>query len=460
MNVSSLGANAQPGMRMAVIKRKNFFSWDTLEPLIKLGVITAALFILGTALERDILFNWDFHHFLKMKSPFFKYMFMLNSFVFISAVIFRTLLWFKYRPYDSAQVTSWPAITVLVPAYNEGETVYDTIHSIASCDYPRGKLKIIAVDDGSQDDTYSYMLKAKKHFPRMVELIHFDKNRGKRHGIYQGFINSQSDYFVTVDSDTRLESDAIKELLTPLLINPQLGAVTGKIKIWNSNANIYTKMLKANFAMAFDFTRAIQSTFSTVFCTSGAFSAYRSAIVRKVIDDWMNQEFLGRKCTYGEDRSLANHILRTGHGTAFQRTAIAFTKVPEKFFKVLKMLTRWARSNIRESIIFSRLMFNRNRKGNYILPFFEFFSTIAIVFMHIIMFYFFLFAGFVDGNFIFRTIAYTILSGFFYMLYYIRIEGTKDFPYVLVFSIFSSIFMVWIFTTAGFTITRKSWSTR
>ncbi|HLP49219.1 MAG TPA: glycosyltransferase [Candidatus Kapabacteria bacterium] len=458
MNVSSIQADAHPGM--LEIKRKNFFSWETSEPLIKLGVILAGLLVLGIALERDILFNWDFHRFLKMKSPFFKYMFLVNSFVFVSALIFRTLLWFKYRPYDSAQVTSWPMLTVLVPAYNEGETVYDTICSIAASDYPQGNLKIIAVDDGSKDDTYSYMLKARKQFPHMVELIRFNKNRGKRHGIYQGFINSTSDYFITVDSDTRLEPDGIKELLTPLLLNPRLGAVTGKIKIWNSDANIFTKMLKANFAMAFDFTRAIQSTFSTVFCTSGAFSAYRSTIIREIIDDWVNQEFLGRRCTYGEDRSLANHILRTGYGTAFQRTAIAFTKVPEKFVTVLKMLTRWARSNIRESIVFSRLLFNRNRRGNYILPFFEFFSTIAIVFMHIIMFYFFLFAGFIDANFIIRSIAYTILFGFFYMLYYIRIEGTKDFPYILLFSIFSSIFMVWIFTTAGFTVTRKSWSTR
>ena len=124
------------------------------------------------------------------------------------------------------------------------------------------------------------------------------------------------------------------------------------------------------------------------------------------------------------------------------------------------MMTRWARSNIRESIIFSGLMFNRNRKGNYLLPFIEFVSYIAIVFLHIIMFYYFLFSGFINGNFLLRTFAYTILFGFFYMLYYIRIEGAKDFPYVLVFSMFSSLFMVWIFTTAGFTVTRKSWSTR
>lgn len=59
-----------------------------------------------------------------------------------------------------------------------------------------------------------------------------------------------------------------------------------------------------------------------------------------------------------------------------------------------------------------------------------------------------------------RTLIYTVIFGFLYMLYYIRIEGGTDFPYVLVFSLFSSVFMVWIFTVAGFTLTTRSWSTR
>ncbi len=453
-------SNIQAGTGTLALKRRRLFTWDIWEPIIKILVLLAGVGIILVALDRNILFNWDFQRALKMKSPFFRYMFLVNGIIFLCALVFRTILWFRYRPYDSAKVETWPEVTVLVPAYNEGETVYTTICSIARSDYPEGKLKILAIDDGSKDNTYTYMRKAKALFPALVELIRFEKNKGKREGVYQGFRKSSSPFIVTVDSDTLLEASALKELLTPLILNPNLGAVTGRIRIWNSDANMLTKMLKANFAMAFDFTRAIQSTFSTVFCTSGAFSAYRSTTLRQFIDSWRAQTFLKQKCTYGEDRSLANHTLRTGAGTVFQRTAVAFTKVPEKLPKILKMLTRWARSNIRESIVFSRLMFNRNRKGNYLLPFIEFVCTIAIVFLHILMFYYFLFSGFVTGGFMLRVFAYTTLFGFFYMLYYIRIEGTKDFPYVLVFSLFSSVFMVWIFTAAGFTVTKKSWSTR
>lgn len=458
--MSQFESQAATKTKILTLEPRKIFSWDTWEPLIKFAVLIAGITILILAVQKDILFNWEFSRTLMKRSPFFRYLLYFNGLVFVGTLVFRTILWFRYRPYNSEKVKEWPEVTVIVPAYNEGDTVYKTICSVAQSDYPEGKIKIISVDDGSRDDTYEYMLNAKERYPEMVELIRFEKNRGKRQGIYQSFMKDSSPFVITVDSDTVLESTSIKELLTPLILNPKLGASTGRIRIWNSDSNVMTKMLKANFAMAFDFTRAIQSTFSTVFCTSGAFSAYRRSVLSQVLDQWIKQTFLKRECTYGEDRSLANHILRTGYGTAFQRTAVAFTMVPERLTKILKMLTRWARSNIRESVIFSKIMFNHNRKGNHLLPFLEFFSTTIIVVLHIIMFYYFLFSGFINGTFIFRALSYTIIFGFFLMLYYIRIEGTKDFPYILMFSIFSSIFMVWIFTTATFTLTKKGWATR
>lgn len=245
-----------------------------------------------------------------------------------------------------------------------------------------------------------------------------------------------------------------------MLINQKIGAVVGRIKVWNSSQNVLTKMLNAHFAMAFDFSRAVQSTFNNVFCLAGAFSAYRKSILDKVMNSWLDQKFLGKTCTYGEDRSLTNHILKSGNGTFFQRGAMAMTMVPTSLSRILKMLTRWARSNIRESLIFSKILFNPVMKGKRILPFIEFFSTYSLMVLHLICFYMFLLKGLVDSDFIIRFLAYSILFGFFYTLYYVRIEGKRDFPYLIAFSVFCSIFMVLIFTVAGFSLTKKSWATR
>lgn len=435
-------------------------TWDFLEPAFKLGILIFGLLIILLSIKYGFLFQGRMGELNGFDSMFIRYLFVFSMVIFLFSLSFRTFLWFKYRPYDSRQVESWPGVTVIVPAYNEGETVYCTIRSIVRSDYPRGKMHIIAVNDGSRDNTYFHMERARADFPHMVDVINQPVNKGKRQGIYDAYKKARTPFIITIDSDTKLETSAIKEVLTPMILNEKIGAVTGRIKVWNKEANILTRMLHAHFAMAFDFTRAIQSTFSCVFCLAGAFSAYRVSVLRIFMERWLNQKFLNTTCTYGEDRSLTNHILREGFGSYFQRSAISHTIVPEKFIMVIKMLTRWARSNIRETIIFSKLMFNSNRRGNKILPFVEFFSTVSLMLLHFIWFYYFLFSGMVNANFLFRILSYSVFFGFLYILYYMRIEGKKDSPYIMVFSVFASIFMIWIFTVAGFTLTRKSWSTR
>ncbi len=437
------------------------FSWDRWEPLFRLAVMASGALILGWSLLTGRLFPglWG-QAGAQPAGVFLRLLLGATTTIFLAAIVWRTIFWFRYRPADSALVSEWPALTILLPAYNEGAAVFATVAAIAASDYPAGLLKIIAVDDGSLDDTHAHLLRAKGCYPGLLEIIRFANNRGKRHALYEAFRGVQTPFVVTVDSDTEVAPDAIRELVAPLVLDPDAGAATGRIRILNSRANLFTRMLDVNFAMAFDFTRAIESTFASVFCTSGAFSVYRSAALLRVADDWRDQKFLGRPCSYGEDRSLANFMLRLGYGTVFQRSAVARTRVPERLGQILKMLTRWARSNIRESIVFASVMFHANRRGNRFWPVLEFVSTSVLVFLHLVWFYALLASGLAGGEFLLRAVASTVLFGFLYMLYFIRIEGGREFPYALAFTLFCSPLMVGIFTVAGLTLTTRSWSTR
>jgi hyaluronan synthase len=436
-------------------------SWDRWEPAFRLAVVLAGAAVLAWSLWTGRLFpglaggvpETQYGRLLRL-------LLAATSAIFLSSLLWRTAFWFRYVPVDSRRVGEWPAVTVALPAFNEGAAVFATVASIVANDYPAEHLRIIAVDDGSRDDTHAHLLRAAETFPGRMEVLRFPVNRGKRQALYEVFRRAVTPVVVTVDSDTQLAPDALRELVAPLVLQPRLGAVTGRIRILNRRANLLTRMLDVNFAMAFDFTRAIESTFSSVFCTSGAFSAYRTGPLRQVADSWLGQRFLGRPCSYGEDRSLANFILRLGYGTAFQRTALARTRVPESLGRILKMLTRWARSNIRESIVFTSVMFHPNRRGNRVWPALEFLSTSVLVLLHLIWFYALLASGLVGGEFLLRALASTVLFGALYMLYFIRIEGGREFPYALAFTLFCSPLMVGIFTVAGFTLTSRSWSTR
>lgn len=56
-----------------------------------------------------------------------------------------------------------PTITLIVPAYNEGSFVFDTLKSIAASNYPKDKIQLIAIDDGSADDTWDWMKKLRQN---------------------------------------------------------------------------------------------------------------------------------------------------------------------------------------------------------------------------------------------------------------------------------------------------------
>src|SRR5699024_1125698 len=267
------------------------------------------------------------------------------------AIFFIYILtrYFKYKPIESVMDGELPYLTVIVPAYNEGKQVYDTLLSLANSNYPISKLELLAVDDGSKDDTWLWMQKAKKHLGNRVSIFQQSQNKGKRHALYKGFKIAKGEVFVTVDSDSEVDSDTLRNLVSPFIIDKNCGAVAGNIRVLNAQQKMLPKMLDVSFALSFEFIRAAQSTLNAVLCTPGALAAYKKEAVFNCVEEWINQKFMGKPSDIGEDRAMTNMILRQGKNVLFQKNANAYTHVPETYKGLYKMFIRWGRSNVRET---------------------------------------------------------------------------------------------------------------
>ena len=181
------------------------------------------------------------------------------------------------------------------------------------------------------------------------------KNGGKRQGLRVSFALAHAgDVLVTMDSDSVVERDALRSLVTPIAVDVRIGAVAGNVKVLNRSAGILPRMMRASFVLAFDFTRAYQSRVRSVLCTPGAFSAYRRTAVEAVLTDWNNQSWMGKPSTIAEDRALSNLILREGHEVVFQSDAVVWTNVPTGYKQMAKMYQRWERGNLRENITYGK----------------------------------------------------------------------------------------------------------
>ncbi len=282
----------------------------------------------------------------------------------IGGLIWRIVLYHKYSPLPALPDEQLPSCTVIVPAYNEGRQVLLTLVSLSESDYPDNKLQIIAVDDGSVDNTWVWIKRAEKALRGRLTTIRLPCNKGKRHALYAGFQKSVGDVLVTVDSDSVVEPQTIRHLVSPFVLTRQIGAIAGNVRVLNRRDGIIPRMLDVIFVFSFDFIRAGQSVIHTVMCTPGALSAYRRSVTMKVSDEWLNQHFCGQPANIGEDRAMTNLILREGYHVLFQQDAKVYTTVPTHYQNLCKMFLRWARSNIRETLAVSRFAFRRFREGS------------------------------------------------------------------------------------------------
>lgn len=281
----------------------------------------------------------------------------------VMMLVYMFTLYLRYQPISSVSDEKLLETTVIVPAYNEGELVYKTIRSLVNSNFPKEKLQILAIDDGSQDDTWNWMEKAKNDFGERVSIYQQPENRGKRHALYRGFHLATGEIFITVDSDSIVDQQTIRNMVSPFVKDETCGAVAGNVRVLNRKKGLIPQMLEVSFAFSFEFVRSAQSQLGSVFCTPGALSAYRKEAVMNCLGDWINQTFMGQASTIGEDRAMTNMILKQGYKVFFQKNAYVFTNTPERYKNLHKMFTRWERSNVRETIAMSKFAFTNFREG-------------------------------------------------------------------------------------------------
>jgi hyaluronan synthase len=304
------------------------------------------------------------------------------------------------------------------------------------------------------------MDRARKRFPHLIKAIRFPHNRGKKEGLYAGFTQGRGEFLVTIDSDSIVAPDTIKQIIAPMLQDPKVGAVAGNVKVYNRAQCLLARMLAVRFVLAFDFLRASQSMYGAVSCTPGALSAYRRQALSGILKQWRHQTFLGLPATIGEDRALTNFVMRQGFYIAYQRPAVVHTVVPETYRGLCRMYLRWDRANFRENWVQLQFIFTNYRKKHWVLPIVDFFITqvefpLSYLFLGLLLASFFIYP-LVMVKFFAGMGVFTLI----YMYYYIQQERDLEFIYGILYSYFAFFFLNWVQPWAFLTVRNDRWLTR
>ena len=252
----------------------------------------------------------------------------MNSFAALSLMMDR-------RP-KRQPLAVYPGITMLVVAYNEAASIEDTSVSINQQKYP-GKLQVIVINDGSQDETAEIVRKAESRFPWLT-LLDLKQNAGKAHALNEGLKLAEHDLVITVDADSYLHRVALINIVERYVADPpNTRAVAGKILVRNSRTNLLTKTQEWDYFLGISATKRLQSLYQGTLVAQGAFSIYdRNALIE--VGGWP-------ECV-GEDIVLTWALLNAGYRIGHCEDACLFTNAPTTLKVFVKQRQRWARGMI------------------------------------------------------------------------------------------------------------------
>lgn len=241
-----------------------------------------------------------------------------------------------------------PRISILLPCYNEGHAVYETIESISKSNYPNDKFEVIAQDDCSVDDSYDWMLKAQRDFANIpVRVGRNVSNSGKAKTVCNALQHSAAEIVISIDSDCVFHPDCIQELVA-CFCETNIGAVGGRVGVRNVNESTATMVQTFVYYLQFQVMKLLESMTRSVTCISGCMFAIRRELLLQLEAKVRNRQWLGIQVNDGEDRYLTHLVLLEGYGTYINTDAQCWTKVPVTLSQLIKQQIRWRRSGTRD----------------------------------------------------------------------------------------------------------------
>jgi biofilm PGA synthesis N-glycosyltransferase PgaC len=248
---------------------------------------------------------------------------------FMNAFLIASLMLDRRPP--RSKPSRYPAVSILIAAYNEEASIADTLRSVANQDYP-GAFEVFVIDDGSQDRTAAIVDACDSEWLHLLRQPH---NSGKSAALNRGLAEARFDLVVTLDADSFLYRDALRNLVERYLSDPpNTRAVAGTMLVRNSRRNWVTKAQEWDYFHGIAAIKRVQSLYQGTLVAQGAYSLYERAALRE-IGGWVD-------CV-GEDIVLTWAMLRKGWRVGHAEDACCFTNAPESLHQFVRQRQRWAR---------------------------------------------------------------------------------------------------------------------
>lgn len=285
---------------------------------------------------------------------------LMYPFLFLS-MFFQVLLLISFfenkKKIDEEEFHSklehFPTVAVAVPCWNEEKTLAATIDSLVALDYPKEKLSIFVVDDGSTDRTYEIAQKYEMTYPGFITAIH-KENGGKHTAVNLALDRSTADFFGCLDADSFVAPHTLKTIITYFEREPSVMAVTPCIHI--RHPKTFVQRMQAIEYLMGVFVRKAFGSLDAIQVTPGPFSIFKREVFEKIGNY--------HKAHNTEDFEITLRMHKAHLRIANSHKALVYTVGPATARGFFHQRVRWARGFLENSIDYKDLFFKKEY-GNF-----------------------------------------------------------------------------------------------
>lgn len=320
------------------------------------SLLLIAMVVVGSA----VLFLWMFRSPGQVREVALRVAFVsLLVFLIILFARYFTLLWFGYLQHmeQSAQSVGvesdadLPAVSIIVPAYNEAPVIERAIQSLLQLDYPQ--YEVVVVDDGSSDETLELASRWEGRHGDVEVRVLTKRQGGKASALNLGIARSQHPFIMCMDADSWIEPETLR-LAVPHFRDATVGAVAGNVKVTNRDGWL-TRLQALEYIEGLNMPRRAQGFLAAVNIVPGPIGVFR----REALDDVGGYD----TDTFAEDADLTLKLITGGWKIVYEDGAIAWTQAPVRMLDLVQQRYRWTRGILQAL---------RKRKGIFFRPFPDF----------------------------------------------------------------------------------------
>ena len=232
-----------------------------------------------------------------------------------------------------------PTVSILIPALNEEKVIGRILQRMTELTYPKDKMEIIVIDDGSTDDTGKIAEQCSKahSYIKVIHRSEKEGGRGKASTLNAGLKHAKGEIILCFDADYYPQRD-ILEKLTKEFADPKVGAVQGRVTVLNEPQNIVTRLVTLERIGGYRVDQQARDSLGLITQLGGTVAGLRRDLL----------ESLGRwdESILAEDTDITFRVYLAGYKIRYVNEAECYEEAVDSWRAYWKQRYRWAKGHM------------------------------------------------------------------------------------------------------------------